>query len=249
MQPDDTTKFESALEADVQVRNGAGVAARLPDDPRQRYDMGFIRYMGEVDAEWVEIAYLLPLVIMAAKVTAGKIADVQELFKVLCGVQKRLALKLGERSKRAAQPQVRVRRRAGEGDRPAEIRPLFVAAEGSLDIHPGREPDPSFAMQRRELFPVLMTGARGMGLLPLRVFVEVRAYALRKGTSFGAFQAVSWQAETDASGLVVKIRPFDPNSKTAGKPPANVVRQVRVHYETAVTYLRGRGRWRNNDEL
>jgi hypothetical protein len=126
----------------------------------------------------------------------------------------------------------------------------LFAADGTLvESLPGREPDPSYALQQRELFPILLAGAREMGRLPQRVFREVRRFGERYGTQFGAFRAVARSAEVNADGRVIAIRPHDPAGVRGDSPPAAVVRQIRRHYQTAAEYLIRRRLWQGRCEL
>ena len=152
MASDDLAGYDARLAEAVAAGDGPAVAAALPGDPLQRFARGFTRWLGEVEAAAVETAYAGPLAVIAAQVTAGRVADVGSLFRLLHGIQKRTALKLSGRSRRES-----------------------MGGEDAVELV-GRESAPDAALDRSELFRLVLAEARWLGPLRLRVFRTVRGY-------------------------------------------------------------------------
>jgi hypothetical protein len=204
--------------------------------------------MALVDAEWVEIALVKPPAVLAAKVVAGLVPDVETVFKLLTGIQKKEGQKLTAKSYRAARPRVRIRRQTADGP-VTDFVPLIVSDPGVVDQLVARNTDPSFALERKELISKIMTAGREMGRLPFRVFHEVRAYGDRNGKPAGAFPTVARLAEVDPDGRVIGLRPYDPDTPEGEASSEQVVRQIRKLYQKAVEYLLRQGWWRGRHDL
>ncbi|HEX4607814.1 MAG TPA: hypothetical protein VH092_06370 [Urbifossiella sp.] len=61
MGPSNRAEFEELLADCLNRLDGAGAAALLPQDPKERFGRGFNRLMAGVDAAAIDVAYLLPL--------------------------------------------------------------------------------------------------------------------------------------------------------------------------------------------
>jgi hypothetical protein len=240
-------EFNDLLDAQFPVKHGLDVAELLLLDPKNRYANGFNRLMENVDAEFIDTAYLKPLAVTATLVETGVIADRSTLFKMLCGIQKRIAKNFLGRTAQHANPQIRFRRCRGDNSPRQESIPLFVTSDANFD-HAGSDVCPSFALEQRELFSVLLSEAREMGRLGLRVFREVRRYEAIRRTTFGAFIAVARLAELDAAGRIIAIRCVDPNRQVGERPAKAVVDQVRKFYHEAADYLDDRRRGWNCED-
>lgn len=231
--------FDALLEAQIRARNAPAVLVLLLLDPRSRFSLGFNRHMAHADAIDTEIAFFRPLGILTRRIHGGRIADAENLFKLLWGIQKRVGWNLATRAHRRANPRLQVRRRRGE-PRPTSSRPLIVPATDELNDVPGLIVDPANGMLRRELFRYLLNGSRAMGKMPQRVLREVHREAQRFRGTYGAYKAVAGRAKVDASGKVIAIRPQVPGEDNSGEPPEKTVKQIRGLYRKAMTYLRGR---------
>ncbi|QJW98432.1 hypothetical protein [Frigoriglobus tundricola] len=216
--------FEAEMQARIDRRDGPAAVALLLEDPRNRYASAFNRTMVNVDAAYIGRAYTGPQTTLAAMVTDGRIRDWAHFQTEMTAVLVMSALHYGVKSYHAANPPARRTRQRGKGQAAG---PLVVSARFDLNACPARSSGSESTAERAERFRLLLSEARGLGLLHLRVVREVYRYREARGTCHGAFVAVAGRAECDARGRVRRVGAWTPTDRETPRPPAVVVRQVR----------------------
>jgi hypothetical protein len=234
-------KWQAAMAYAIATRDTAEVTGLILKDPQQRFGFNFDKYMVNVDADDIGIAYLKPLAVIGIRLEAGKIPNEDTLFKLLKGIQERTSWKLGAAASRRRNPLIdrRVRRSTGQHGEPLYF---FTSAKFDFDQRPHDSSSPVEQLEAREQIQALLRELDTLPQLPMAVLREVRRFELEHKTRFGAFQAVALLADLDDEGDVMAIRTPelempDPETPTRLKPAKSIVRQIRNLYQEALEYL------------